>query len=236
MFKLAGLNRHFAGFSTSQKCTGAAVKALTAESRRAMSSKVDDHPVFTYKVKGQEGTIPKLGLGTACMDGEECINAVSNALNNGYKMIDTAFLYANQEAIGKGIKKSGVPREDVFLTTKIAFFPELATSENVFQYQPNIQKGFEAESIDMCLEKLGVDYVDCLLVHSPLASVAEYNAGAMPHFFEYANHMNLDHIAIKPAKLPGVEPYGGESLRKLLIDAKMDLQVKSGIDFEAHRE
>ena len=79
----------------------------------------------------------------------------------------------------------------------------------------------EEESIDMCLEKLGVDYVDCLLVHSPLASIAEYNTGAMPHYFEYANHMGLDHLAVKPTHLPGMAPHGGESIREMLINAKL---------------
>ena len=50
---------------------------------------------FLINVKGQSGTIPKIGLGTACMDGEVCVNAVANALQSGYKMVDTALLYGN---------------------------------------------------------------------------------------------------------------------------------------------
>ncbi|CAH1240816.1 AKR1B10 [Branchiostoma lanceolatum] len=98
-------------------------------------------------------TIPVLGLGTARMF-QQTYEAVLYALKSGYRMIDTAQSYKySEESIGRAIKDSGVPREDIFLITKLApkFFGFSSTKN----------------SVDVSLEKLGTDYVDLFLIHSP---------------------------------------------------------------------
>jgi 2,5-diketo-D-gluconate reductase A len=83
-------------------------------------------------------------------DGPQCVNAVEWALELGYRHIDTAQAYGNEESVGEGLRRSGVPRDQVFITTK--FFPERQDAEA------------EAEA---SLKRLGVDYVDLYLVHWP---------------------------------------------------------------------
>ena len=75
-----------------------------------------------------------------------------------------------------------MPREEIEITSKVAFFPE--NSAGVCWYNANNEKGGEEASIDLCLEQLGVDYIDLMLVHSPVCTVPEYKPASMPHFFE----------------------------------------------------
>lgn len=82
-----------------------------------------------------------------------CENVVLEAINTGYRLIDTASSYENEEAVGRAIKKSGVPREEIFITSK-AFIQEMG-------YE-NTKKAFYRS-----LEKLGVDYIDLYLIHMP---------------------------------------------------------------------
>ena len=95
--------------------------------------------------------IPVLGLGVwQVRNGRQAVNAVRWALELGYRHIDTAQAYRNEESVGKALKESGVPRSDVFITTK--FYPG--------------GKDPAAEAA-MSLKRLGVDYVDLYLVHWP---------------------------------------------------------------------
>ena len=97
------------------------------------------------------GRIPRLGLGVwQVPDGRECVDAVRWALELGYRHIDTAQAYGNEESVGRGIRESGVPREDVFLTTK--FYPG--------------HRDPEAEAVKS-LKRLGVDHVDLYIIHWP---------------------------------------------------------------------
>ncbi|MCM3016786.1 aldo/keto reductase [Priestia megaterium] len=106
----------------------------------------------TYKLSnGVE--IPLLGLGTWLLDGEQAAQAVRDAVSNGYRHIDTAQAYMNEAGIGEGIRSSGVEREELFITTKVA--AEAKTYEEV------------TESIDESLTKMGLDYIDLLIIHSP---------------------------------------------------------------------
>ena len=68
-------------------------------------------------IKGEK--VPSLGLGTWRLSGEECVRAVERALALGYRHVDTAQMYANEEEVGRGIRNSGVDREEVFLVTKV---------------------------------------------------------------------------------------------------------------------
>ena len=99
--------------------------------------------------------IPMIGLGTFKMDnGNEVDEAVKHALKTGYRSIDTAAFYGNEEGVGEAIRESGVPRKDIFVTTKL--WTEDEGYESAF-------KAFEGS-----LERLGLDYVDLYLIHWPV--------------------------------------------------------------------
>jgi diketogulonate reductase-like aldo/keto reductase len=87
-----------------------------------------------FSVKGQQGAIPSLGLGTATLFGETCQKAVVEAIRQGYRHIDTALLYNNQEAVGAGIGEAIAAglctRADLFVTTKVGFYPSAADGKN----------------------------------------------------------------------------------------------------------
>ena len=95
--------------------------------------------------------MPIVGLGTWLSKSEDVYNAVLTALNNGYRHIDTAMIYHNEEAIGKAIKDSNLNREDIFVTTKLW----------------NTDQGYEEAllAFDVSLKKLGLEYVDLYLIH-----------------------------------------------------------------------
>ena len=99
--------------------------------------------------------MPVLGYGVFQTPPEETLRCVHEALEVGYRMIDTAQSYANEEEVGAGLRDSGLAREDVFLTTKIA--PVNLTQERA------------AASIDESLRLLGTDYIDLMLLHQPIA-------------------------------------------------------------------
>ncbi len=107
-----------------------------------------------------ENTIPVIGLGVAELSDSETEQAVSAALEAGYRLIDTASAYGNEEAVGRAIAASGVPRDELFITTK------LATED----------QGFQAAQ-DACtasIERLGLDYVDLYLIHWPGGDPGKY--------------------------------------------------------------
>lgn len=96
--------------------------------------------------------MPKLGLGTfRSTDPQECENAVLEALRIGYRLIDTAQAYGNEAYIGKALAKTDVPREDLFIVTKVWF--------------RNFDKAYE--SVIESMKDLGVDYLDLVLLHWP---------------------------------------------------------------------
>jgi 2,5-diketo-D-gluconate reductase B len=98
-------------------------------------------------------SIPKIGFGTWKRDGDECYRTVCDALEIGYRHIDTAEGYNNEEHVGRAIAESGVPRKDVFITTKVA--PE------------HLGPGQIMPHVKISLEKLRVEKVDLLLLHWP---------------------------------------------------------------------
>ncbi|WP_368682024.1 aldo/keto reductase [Mycobacterium intracellulare] len=107
-----------------------------------------------------ENTMPALGLGVAELSDDETERAVSAALEIGCRLIDTAAAYGNEAAVGRAIAASGIPRAELFVTTK------LATSD----------QGFKG-AMDACtasLERLGLDYVDLYLIHWPAPSLGNY--------------------------------------------------------------
>jgi 2,5-diketo-D-gluconate reductase B len=101
----------------------------------------------------QGTTVPKLGFGTWQIEGPQCQEAVEDALAIGYRQIDTARAYGNEEHVGRGIAAAGIPRNEYFLTTKIARD----------EYAPDDLRRAAEDS----LRKLGVDGLDLLLLHWP---------------------------------------------------------------------
>ena len=135
--------------------------------------------------------IPVLGLGVwQIRDGPECVNAVLWALQLGYRHIDTAQAYGNEESVGEAIRRSGVPREQVFITTK---------------FHPARQDA--AAEAERSLERLGVDYVDLYLVHWP-------QGGAMRAWpgMERAHQLGY-------ARSIGVSNYDVAELQQVMADA-----------------
>ena len=104
--------------------------------------------------------MPQLGYGVWQVPDAEAEQAVSTALEAGYRSIDTAAIYGNEEGTGKAINGSGVPREDIFVTTKLW----------------NGDQGYDAtlRAFDTSLRKLGLDYVDLYLIHWPLPAKDRY--------------------------------------------------------------
>lgn len=147
-----------------------------------------------FKVKGQEGDLPQVALGTSQLKGDVCVSAVTTAIKVGFRGIDTALLYGNQEDIGVALKQIEVPRDQIWVTSKVGFFPQGTTLETdpLKIYKDNNLKGNELESIDICLQQLGLDYIDLILIHNPVTSVEEYAAAVRPHFFEFFNTYGRD--------------------------------------------
>lgn len=104
--------------------------------------------------------MPQLGYGVFQVSPAEAERCVADALNVGYRMIDTAQAYQNEEGVGTAIRKSGIKRENVFLVDKV--------------WMGNYEDDAAARSIDESLRKLGTDYIDLMLLHQPFGD--RYNA------------------------------------------------------------
>jgi diketogulonate reductase-like aldo/keto reductase len=140
---------------------------------------------------GDGNRMPLLGLGVWQMrDGRECVDAVRWALELGYRHVDTAQAYGNEESVGRGLRESGVPREEVFLTTK--FYPG--------HKDPVAEAG-------RSLERLGVDHVDLYIVHWPEGGPTWAWPG-----MERARELGL-------ARSIGVSNFGVDELEQVLATA-----------------
>lgn len=142
--------------------------------------------------------MPALGYGVFKVDPKECERCVTDAINVGYRLIDTAQFYANEEAVGNAIRKSGIPREDFFIVTKV--------------WITNSGEKKAAASIDESLKKLQTDHVDLLLVHQPYGdyygtyralekalSDEKTRAIGVSNFYADRFHDLACHVDIKPA-------------------------------------
>ena len=139
--------------------------------------------------------MPILGYGVFLVPPQEAERCVSDALQSGYRLIDTAQAYYNEEGVGEAIKKSGIQREDIFLVTKV--------------WISNNGEEKAAKSIDESLRKLQTDYVDLLLIHQAYGDVfgtwrameAAYKAGKVhaigvsnfqaARFFDFAHYVDI---------------------------------------------
>jgi 2,5-diketo-D-gluconate reductase B len=112
---------------------------------------MSDESPRQVRVQGDE--VPAMGLGTWALDGSECVEAVVDALSLGYRLLDTAQAYGNEAEVGTGIRRAGVDRRDVWVTTKVAW-------DNL---------GYDAcvASVRQSLDRLETDWIDLLLIHWP---------------------------------------------------------------------
>ncbi len=95
--------------------------------------------------------MPMMGLGTYSLSDDECYNSIITLLENGGRLIDTAYMYHNEASVGRAVRESNIAREEIFVTTKL---------------YPN-QFSDAANAIDEALERLGLDYIDMMLLHHP---------------------------------------------------------------------
>lgn len=141
--------------------------------------------------------IPRLGLGVwQVKDGAEAVDSVKWALQAGYRLIDTAAAYKNEVSVGEGIRASGVPREEVFITTKLW----------------NADQGYEStlKAFDESLNKLGLDYIDLYLIHWPVEGKYKDSWRAMEEIYKSGR-----------AKAIGVSNFHEHHIETLLKDANI---------------
>ena len=106
----------------------------------------------------RQAAMPRIGLGTyENTNRDECIDSIRTALEHGYRHVDTAQIYGNEKYVGAGIEQADVPREDVFLATKV-----------VHNDVPGPEREDVLTAVDGCMDRLGVDYLDLLYVHWPV--------------------------------------------------------------------
>jgi 2,5-diketo-D-gluconate reductase A len=117
-------------------------------------------PIAATTTLADGNAIPMLGLGTWPMDDAEAETAVRDALRLGYRLVDTAAKYGNETGVGRGLASSGLPRDQVFVTTKI---------RGSDQGYESALAGFEASRV-----RLGLDHADLLLIHWPLPRLDRY--------------------------------------------------------------
>lgn len=106
-----------------------------------------------YQILSNGIKIPALGLGTWFIDDDKAVQAVISAVKIGYRHIDTAQAYGNERGVGAGVKNCGIPREELFVTSKVA--AEAKTYDSA------------AKSVDESLKIMGLSYIDLMLIHSP---------------------------------------------------------------------
>lgn len=156
--------------------------------------------------------IPKLGLGTWFIPDEQAAEAVRQATALGYRLIDTAQAYGNEAGIGAGVKSCGVLREEMFVTSKVAAK----------------HKTYEAaaKSIDDSLMKMGLDYIDMMIIHSPQPWV-EVNQSANRYFEENRQVWKALEAALAAGKVRaiGVSNFLKEDIESLWETAEVKPMV-----------
>lgn len=159
--------------------------------------------------------MPMAGIGTFLLSPDEAEASVLSALQGGYRLIDTANAYVNEKAVGRAMKKSGVPREQIFLETKL--WPSFYEQE---------------DAVEKTLERLDTDYIDLLLIHQPAGNYLAgyrlmekaYKAGkvkaiGLSNFNREQIQEILDNCEVKPTVLQTeVHPYFQEKELKAFLE------------------
>ena len=131
--------------------SGLGIEPFTAEEKEGETGRRSfDFEKKTVKLNsGYE--MPLNGIGTYSLEGNTCVNSVSEALKRGVRLVDTAYMYHNEKEVGEAVRNSGVPREEIFVITKL---------------YPN-QFSEPEKAIDEALKKLDIEYIDMMLLHHP---------------------------------------------------------------------
>lgn len=159
--------------------------------------------------------MPMAGIGTFLLSPEEAERSVLHALQDGYRLIDTANAYVNEKAVGRAMKKSGIPRKEIFLETKL--WPSFYEQE---------------DAVEKTLERLDTDYIDLLLIHQPAGNYVEgyllmekaYKEGkvraiGLSNFTMEQIREILEICEVKPAILQTeVHPYSQEKELKAFLE------------------
>ncbi len=182
--------------------------------------------------------MPTLGYGVFLVSPDECERCVSDALNVGYRLIDTAQAYQNEEGVGNAWRKSGIKREELFLVTKV--------------WISNAGEEKAAKSIDESLRKLQTEYIDLLLIHQAYGDVfgtwrameKAYRAGKVRaigvsnfqagRFFDFAHYVELKPMVNQLecntlSQQTGIEPILGEFGTKMMAWYPLGGQGTDGI-------
>lgn len=130
-----------------------------------------------YTQLNNGNTMPLLGLGVYDMYNDEAINAVECALQTGYRLIDTAAMYENEKQIGEGIRRSGIKRNEIFVTTKV---------NNTDQGYDETLKAFDKSS-----SLLDIDYIDMYLIHWPIKGKREQTWKAIEYLYQNGYVKNI---------------------------------------------
>jgi 2,5-diketo-D-gluconate reductase A len=149
-----------------------------------------NQPTVTLNTGNQ---IPQLGLGVFKVDDDECERVVLEALEVGYRHLDTAMIYRNEKAVGAAIARSGIPRDELFVTTKL--------------WNSDQGTATTADALQTSLDLLGLDYVDLYLIHWPAPLRDEYLASWL--VLEELHHKGLAHAI-------GVSNFQKEHLERIL--------------------
>lgn len=153
--------------------------------------------------------MPWFGLGVfKVQEGSEVVESVKAALRNGYKSIDTAAVYRNEEGVGQGIREAGVPREELFITTKVW----------------NSDQGYEStlEAFETSMKKLGLEYLDLYLIHWPVAGKYKETWKALEKLYKDGRVRTI-----------GVSNFHVHHLKDLMADAEIKPMVNQ-VEYHPH--
>ena len=188
-----------------------------------MNRKLQGGSAMEYVTLNNGVKMPVAGIGTFLLNPDEAENSVAHALEDGYRLIDTANAYVNEKAVGRAIKKSGIDRSEIFLETKL--WPSFYEQE---------------DAVEKTLERLDTDYIDLLLIHQPAGNYAAgyrqmekaYKEGkvkaiGLSNFNEKQIQEILDICEVKPTVLQTeVHPYDQEKKLKEFLD-KYDIVIQA---------
>ena len=169
--------------------------------------------MFNKSMKLNNGVvIPQLALGTWLIDDDKVTDAVKSALQMGYRHIDTAQAYGNERGVGEGIRQSGIPRDEIFITSKVA--AEHKSYESA------------AKSIDDTLKLMRMDYLDMMIIHSP-QPWKEVNQSENRYKKENQEVWRALEDALEAGKLRaiGVSNFLEEDVQNILKTARIKPQV-----------